>query len=206
MTVRTHSELITRIEQLLARLPDHSLLLLTQEQEDDVSSCYLLASAELEHFLEQHVSELMSRTIIAFKKSGVVSPPLLSLHHRFHPASAKEKIDKIMAEFNTLYTDSIDSAHASFRQCIKDNHGFREDKMGKLLVACSIDPGDFTTQLTQLISFSRKRGDFAHQASTPKNVTLSPTAEADIRAALQAALDIYNKIDAVKIRQAKLGI
>lgn len=143
----------------------------------------VLAHAEIEHFIEQRVQEVVLHSLKEWKSSGTIRVTLVSLIAfcgrmadvppdtllPTDPSAKKRHDEELHLELR------LNCAANSFFAAAKENHGIKEKNLLRLLLPIGVSPVDIDpTWLATMNSFGERRGEAAHASGNVGKVKHPP--------------------------------
>ncbi|MBD2690545.1 HEPN domain-containing protein [Anabaena catenula] len=134
----------------------------------------VLAHAEIESYLEDRAWEVVQNAKNVWDKTGKTSRTLicllgfsgLTMDTPPETLSPKKAIKTVPDEKIKIKT-KINSAFASFKRVINQNHGVKEANILALLLPIGIDSNDLDiTWLANMNTFGENRGEVAHKSAS----------------------------------------
>ncbi len=169
---RRYRLLERRLEQLRRRMLPKSFSptgSYSELQLDRARGYRLLVHAEIEAFLEERASEVVTSAFDSWRADLKPRHTVISLLACLRPA------DK---SFTSL-TEAVGFSFGRFNQAIKDNNGIKQDNLQKFLPPAGVDWAAIDgTWLSTLNSFGTARGEVAH-TSIRVHQPIDPKSEYD---------------------------
>lgn len=129
----------------------------------------LLVHAEIESYLEDIATLIVTEALRFWKKKKITSHTLVALLSCYHCswnsdneeiiiklANSRKRLEKNIQEI-------IDRASAQFNTIIKNNHGIRETNLRKIVLPTGVELQNLdATWLSLMDTFGQQRGEVAH--------------------------------------------
>ena len=136
------------------------------EEIDAIRAYYLLAHAEIETYIEDCLSEIVTKSYDRWKSSGISDSVLLALVIYYHPAIASGDRDKNKRTLKEGKQGIIERCKQSFDYELRKNNGVKSQHIEKMLIICGFDLDVNSALLPSLESFSSMRGEYAHNSKS----------------------------------------
>ena len=170
------------------------------EEIDKIRAYFLLAHAEIETYIENCLSEIVTKSYEKWKAEGTVDSVLLGLVAYYHPAIDKKDPEKNEKTLRDLGAHGIvELSKKAFDYRLRNNHGVKSKHIEKMLKVCGFDLETNSNFLADLEGFSTTRGEYAHNASSESRRNYEPP-----KSARRTVDKIIAQLDILEAHRVKL--
>jgi hypothetical protein len=166
----------------------------------------VLAHAEVEHFVEDRVTEVAKHALKEWKNSRKTTRPIVAMvafcgRDMVYPPDTlapPQPSAKVKHEEQLHLTERVNAASKNLFQSLKDNHGVKERNILRLLIPIGFLHSDLDPLwLVTMNSFGEARGEAAHLSAKLGTVSHPPDPKSEhelVKAVLVGLKDVDEKL------------